>query len=114
LHPTRRLYGVTGDPRNNTTDAYPPYDPGLGANNLLGTRLFGWDDCGSNKRKAINDAYYDFSVIAEADGIYQNIDFNFTAALELLGPPVCLTVMLATNLSVSNYSWPLLGISDAC
>jgi hypothetical protein len=80
---------VTGDPRNNASDAYPPYDPDPGANNFLGTRLFGWDGCGSiwsNERNAINEAYYDFSIIAETEAIYQNIDFNSAAALEFLGP----------------------------
>ena len=74
-------------------DPFPPY-PSLenpdGSNitieNLRGTRLYGWTDCGVNERNAITEAWDDFHTLVSQPGVYQNIDWADQAATDFWGP----------------------------
>ncbi|KAK2734021.1 CCR4-NOT regulatory complex component [Myotisia sp. PD_48] len=63
------------------------YPPLVGTNNVVGTRLFGYEGCGNNK-SAINDAYDDFRKVSNIHRVKNTIDWSSAAALEYLGSQV--------------------------
>lgn len=73
-------------------DPFPPY-PSLqnadGSNitieNLRGTRLYGWTDCGVTERNAITEAWNDFHTLASQPSVYQDIDWTDQAATDFWG-----------------------------
>jgi len=73
-------------------DEFPPYPPltddqgkRIDANNLRGTRLFGYTGCGFNEKKAINEAYDDFYYLAQQEELFKNIAWNDQPAKEFWG-----------------------------
>ncbi|TGJ79062.1 hypothetical protein E0Z10_g9703 [Xylaria hypoxylon] len=73
------------------SDPYPPYPPlknddgsDIAIENLRGTRLYGWDQCGNNW-KPIAEAWKEFNSLASQAGIKADIDWNSDAALEFFG-----------------------------
>src|SRR5215472_14675882 len=60
-------------------DPFPPYPPlqnpdgsNITIENLRGTRLYGWTDCGVNERNDITEAWNDFHTLASQPAVCQN------------------------------------------
>lgn len=73
-----------------SNDPFPPYPPmpdpsNFTAENVRGTRLFGWKGCGNNERNDITQAWNDFHKLASQKELYQNIDWSSKAAQDIWG-----------------------------
>jgi hypothetical protein len=76
-------------------DEIPPYPPlknddgsDIDIKNLRGTRLFGYDGCGSifsTERSKINKGWDDFNALSNLDRLKSNIDWNSRAVNEFFG-----------------------------
>ncbi|KAF1829867.1 hypothetical protein BDW02DRAFT_126738 [Decorospora gaudefroyi] len=87
-------YNVTGydtapDLSQYAFDPFPPLKDEDGnqidAENIRGTRLFGYYGCASGDVKIINEAYNDFGKLSHVNGLYSNIAWGDQAAKEMWG-----------------------------
>ncbi|KAI1120096.1 hypothetical protein F5Y10DRAFT_290321 [Nemania abortiva] len=76
---------------NFASDPFPPYPPlknddgsDIAIENLRGTRLFGWEQCGGNW-KPIADAWKEFNGLPSQSGVKSGIDWNSDAVNEFFG-----------------------------
>ncbi|KAF1961810.1 hypothetical protein CC80DRAFT_436156 [Byssothecium circinans] len=75
-------------------DPFPPYPPitddhgnAIDAQNLRGTRLFGWQACEQSAVNIIKETYADFYKLSHVDGLWKNFDWNGQAAKDMWGTP---------------------------
>ena len=68
-------------------DSSPPLTDGnlIDAQNLRGTRLFGYTGCTSDDKKIIHSTYDNFYKLSHVDGLYQNFAWNEQAAKGMWG-----------------------------
>ncbi|KAL8806443.1 MAG: hypothetical protein Q9182_001358 [Xanthomendoza sp. 2 TL-2023] len=86
--------GIPAQPTNFNSGEQPyritPPNGTAGANNLIGTWLYGYDGCHAkspNYKGNIDEAYYDQWLMTNTHGVASDINWNEAAALEFLGPP---------------------------
>ena len=82
-------YDVAPDLSKYEHAPYPPLKDESGndldVNAVRGTRLFGYEDCGPQEYKIINDAYNDFYKLSHLDGLYANFAWDNQPAQEIWG-----------------------------
>ena len=75
-------------------DPFPPYPPLtdengnlLDAQNVRGTRLYGYTGCSSNDKSIIDATFDDFYKLTHIDGLWANFAWNEQPAKEMWGAP---------------------------
>jgi len=84
--PPWTTYDVSGldfGPDYTVDEVYPPINDTI--QNLRGTRLYGFADCGSNEKQIINEAWDDFYTLSQQKALYDSLDWNAQAAKEFWG-----------------------------
>lgn len=91
--PTSSQIDPLDDAPDFSKDPHPPYPPfhrldgsNFTAENVRGTRLFGWKGCGTNEINIITETWNDFHTLASQKSLYENIDWSSQAAREIWGP----------------------------
>ncbi|KAM5462559.1 hypothetical protein MferCBS49748_006466 [Microsporum ferrugineum] len=73
-------------------------------NNWLGTRIFGFENCGINTQTIKYD-YDDMHRIASTEGVYRNVAWGEAAAHEYFGPGLVINSGIRRSIEV-KYSYP--------
>jgi hypothetical protein len=89
---TQESFNVTGfdiGPDWTKVTHFPPLTDDQGkpidANNVRGTRLFGYEGCGKREENIINEAYKDFHTLTDQLVLWNNIGWKIQGAKEFWG-----------------------------